>query len=71
MVYRAMRNWLRAGDSRSWDDAVHGVYSTQCMMYLVCAVLGVYLYAVYACTRCMLVLCVCLYLVYASLGVNS
>ena len=67
------RYWLRAGDSRCWDDVVHSVCSTQCMLYLVYAVLGV------CCTRCMLysvyaVLGVCctrrmLYSVYAVLGV--
>jgi len=51
------RYWLRAGDSRCWDDVVHSVCSTQCMLYLVYAVLGV------CCTRCML------YSVYAVLGV--
>jgi len=29
------------GDSRSWDDAVLSVCCTQCMLYLVYAVLGV------------------------------
>jgi len=41
MVCREMRDWLGVGDSRSWDEAVHGVCSTQCMLYLVYAVLGV------------------------------
>ena len=71
MVCRVMRDWLGAGDSRSWDDAVCGSWSTQCMLYSVYAVLGVCLYSVYACTRCMLVLGVCLYMVYTVLGVNS
>ena len=58
MICRGMRDWLGAGDGRSWDDAVHGVCSTQCMLYLVNAELGV------CCTRCMLhlvyaVLCEC------------
>jgi len=48
MVCREMRDWLGTGDSRSWDDAVCGVCSTQCMLYAVYAVLGV------CCTRCML-----------------
>jgi len=59
MVGREMRDWLGAGDSRSWDDAVRGVCSTWCMLYSVYGVQGV------CCTRCML------YLVYAVLGVNS
>ena len=41
MVCREMRDWLGEGDSRSWDDAVCGVCNTQCMLYLVYAVLGV------------------------------
>jgi len=41
MVCREMRDWLGAGDSRSWDDAVRGVCSTRCMQYAVYAVLGV------------------------------
>ena len=41
MVCGEMRDWLGAGASRSWDDAVCGVRSTQCMLYLVDAVLGV------------------------------
>jgi len=57
MVCRGMRDWLGAGDSGFWDDAVRGVCSTQCMLYTVYAVLGV------CCTRCML------YSVYAVLGV--
>jgi hypothetical protein len=36
-----LRNWLGAGDSQSWNYAVCGVYSTQCMQYTVYAVLGV------------------------------
>jgi len=59
MVCREMRDWLGAGDSRSRDDAVRGVCSTQCMLYTVYAVLGV------CCTRCML------YSVNAVPGVNS
>jgi len=43
MVCQDIRDWLGGGDSRSWDDAVCGVYSTQCMLY-----------SVYACTWCML-----------------
>jgi len=35
------RDWLGAGDSRSWDDAVPGVCSTRCMLYSVYAILGV------------------------------
>jgi len=46
MVCREMRDWVGAGDSGSWDNAVCGVCSTQCMLYSVYAVLGVY------CTRC-------------------
>jgi len=35
MVGREMSDWLGAGDSRSWDDAVHGVCSTLCILYSV------------------------------------
>ena len=48
MVCRQMTDWLGAGDSRSWDDAVLCVCCTLCMLYSVYAVLGV------CCTRCML-----------------
>jgi len=48
MVCREMRDWLGAGDSRSWDDAECCVCSMQCMQYAVYAVLGV------CCTRSML-----------------
>jgi len=48
MVCREMRDWLGAGDSRSWDDAVLSVCSTLCMLYWVNAVPGV------SCTLCML-----------------
>ena len=41
MVCREMRDWLGAGDSQSWDDAVCGVCCTQCMLYSVYAILGV------------------------------
>ena len=41
MVCREMRDWLGAGGSQSWDDAVCGVCSTQCMQYSVYAVLRV------------------------------
>ena len=41
MICREMRDWLGAGDSRSWDDPVHGVWKTQCMLCLVSAVLSV------------------------------
>ena len=41
MLCREMRDWLGAGESRSLDDAVRGVCSTQCMQYAVYAVLGV------------------------------
>jgi hypothetical protein len=54
-----MRDWWGAWESRSWDDAVHAVCSTECMPYTVYGAHGVY------CTRCML------YSVYAVLGVNS
>jgi hypothetical protein len=74
MVCREMRDWLGAGDSQSWDDAVRSVCCTQCMLYSVYAVLSVcctqcMLYSVYAelsvcCTRCIV------YWVYAVLGVN-
>jgi hypothetical protein len=37
-----MRDWLGAGDSQYWDDAVHSVCSTQFMLYLVYAILCVY-----------------------------
>jgi hypothetical protein len=48
MVSREMRDWLGAGDSRCWDDAVRGVCSTRSMQFAVYAVLSV------CCTRCML-----------------
>jgi len=32
---RAGREWLGAGDSRWWDNAVRGLYSTRCMLYSV------------------------------------
>jgi len=48
MVCCELRDWLRVGDSRSWDDAVRGVWSPQCIQYSVDAVLGE------CCTRCML-----------------
>jgi len=35
MVCQEMRDWLEAGDSRSWDDAVYGVCFTQCVLYSV------------------------------------
>ena len=41
MIYRKRRDWRAAGDSRTWDDAVRCVCSTQCMLYLVYAVLSV------------------------------
>jgi len=41
MVCREMRDWLGAGDSRSWDYAVRGVCRTQCMLYSVYTILGV------------------------------
>jgi len=41
MVRWELRDWLGAGDSRSLDDAVRGVHSTQCMLYSVYTVLGV------------------------------
>jgi len=41
MVCQEMRDWLGVGDSRSWDNAVCGVCSLQCMLYSVYAVLGV------------------------------
>jgi hypothetical protein len=73
MVCSEIRDWLEAGDSRSWDNAVHSVCSTQCMLYSVYAVLSAHctrcmLYSVYGvlnvcCTRCML------YSVYAVFGV--
>jgi hypothetical protein len=73
MICREMRDWLRAGDSRCWDDAVRRAYSMQGVLYSVYVVLGVWctwcmLYLVYAvlgvcCTRCMV------YSVYAVLGV--
>jgi hypothetical protein len=50
MVCRETRDWLGVGDSRCWDDAVCGLYSSQCKLYLVYAVLGV------CCTQCMLYL---------------
>ena len=49
MVCREMRDWLGAGDSGSWDDAVvRGVCCTQCLLYSVYAVHSV------CCTCCML-----------------
>jgi len=35
MVCLEMRDRLGAGDSRSWDDAVRGVFFTRCMLYSV------------------------------------
>jgi hypothetical protein len=58
MVCREMRDCLGAGDSRSWNDAVYGVYCTQCMYDSVYTALGV------RHTRCMLTT------VYAVLGVR-
>jgi len=43
-----MIDLLGAEDSRSSDDALHGVCITQCMLYSVNAELGV------CCTRCLL-----------------
>jgi hypothetical protein len=40
-VRREMRDWLGAGDSRSWDGAVVGVCSTRCTQFSVYAILGV------------------------------
>jgi len=34
-VRQEMRDWLGAGDSGSWDDAVLGVCSTRCLLYSV------------------------------------
>jgi len=48
MVWREMRDWPGAGDSRCWDDAVRGVCSTQYMLFSMYAELGV------SQTRCML-----------------
>jgi len=56
MVCREIRDWLGAGDSRSYDGAVRSVCSTQCMLYSVYVVLGGCLCSVYACSRCMLYL---------------
>jgi len=73
MLQWELEDWLGAGDSRSWDNAVCGVCSTQSKQYSVYAVLGVcstqcVLCSVYAgpsvcCTWCIL------YLVYAVFGV--
>jgi hypothetical protein len=41
MVCGEMRDWLGAGDSQSWDDAVRCVCSSQCMQYAVYTVLCV------------------------------
>jgi len=41
MVCREMREWLGVGDSQSWDDAVRGPCSTQCMLYSVYTVFSV------------------------------
>jgi len=57
MVCRKIWDWQGAEDSRPSDAAVCGQCSTQCMLHLVYAVLGIY------CTRCIL------HLVYAALGV--
>jgi len=48
---------MRAGDSRSWDDAVRGVCSTRCMLYFGVCCTRCMLYSVYdvlgvCCTRC-------------------
>jgi hypothetical protein len=61
---RVMTERVGLADSRSWDAAVRGVCSAQCMLSSAYSVLGVYptpcmLYSVYAvlgvcCTRCML-----------------
>jgi len=48
MLCRAMRDWLGAGDSRSWDDAVRGVCSGQCMLYFGECCTRCMLYSVYA-----------------------
>jgi len=40
-IRQEMRDWLGAGASRSWDDAVLGLCSTLCMLYSVYAILGV------------------------------
>jgi hypothetical protein len=48
MVCSEKRDWLGAGDSRSWDDAVCSVRGTQCMLYSVYTVVCVY------CSLCML-----------------
>jgi len=42
MVCREMRDWLGAGDGRSWDVAVRAVCSTQCMLYSRCMLYSVY-----------------------------
>ena len=39
--YGLPRDWLGAGDSRSWGAAVHSICSTQYMLYSLYAVLGV------------------------------
>ena len=38
--HNLLTNWLGAGDSWSWDNAVCGVCSTQCIQYSAYAVLG-------------------------------
>ena len=48
MVCQEMRDWLEAGDSRSWDNAVRGVFTTQYGQYSAYAVLSE------CCTRCTL-----------------
>jgi hypothetical protein len=50
MVGRVMRYWLGAGDSGCWDDPVHVVCSSQCMLYSLYAVPGV------CCTWCSLLI---------------
>jgi hypothetical protein len=40
MVRWELGDWLKSGDSRFWDDAVRGIFSTQCVLYSVYAVLG-------------------------------
>jgi len=42
-----MRDWLGAGDSGSYDDAVRGVCSTRCNQYLVNAGLDISCIQVY------------------------
>jgi len=77
MVCQEIKDRLGAGDSRSWDDIVCCVRSTQCMLYLAYTVLAVYTvlsacctHSV-CCTRCMLYSWYMPYSVYAVHAVDA